>query len=216
MKRLFPVHAILLVLAVMLASGCALTTANLDLSYKPEPGSKSPLSTIKPVTFLLQVEDKRVAAEQGRVGDKRNGFGAVTAPILSNVPPKDILYAALKTELVDSGHLVVDANADSSDAILTVDLNRYWCDSRIHFWDIEVIGILNTDIVLRKPKDDTILFSQPHNCTFRESRQIATESVFESVLNGALSDFVRGLSRDPGFLDGLRKADKAVGTGEKP
>jgi len=30
-------------------SGCAFTTAQVDLAYRPEAGQKSPLSTIKPL-----------------------------------------------------------------------------------------------------------------------------------------------------------------------
>jgi hypothetical protein len=60
---------------------------------------------------------------------------------------------------------------------------------------------------LSNSQNKGVLFSQPHNSRFRESRQIATEGAYESVLNGALAEFVRGLSRDPGLLESLKEGD---------
>jgi len=212
----FQCNLTMALLGAALLSGCALTTANLNVAYKPDEGSKSPLSMIKPAVVQLVVEDKRLPQEQDRVGNKKNGFGAAMAPIKTNEQPSRILYDALKTEFTQNGHTVIDtADGSKPDLVLSVDLQRYWCDATIHFWDVEVIGTINSSLLLRTPLNDTVLLSQPQSSTVRESRQVVTESAWESVLNRALSEYVRSFSRDPNVLDAMKKAVEAV-HGETP
>ena len=197
--------------SAVILSGCAYTTAHVSLAYVPEAAKKSPLRTIKPMVFALQVEDQRDVRGGGWVGHKRSGFGAVTAEVKSNKEVTTILHDALRNELSSNGHRVVhteEAEQAPSDVLIHVGLNKYWSDVRIRFWDIEMIGTINADITIRSPRSNSILFSRPINSTFRESRQIATDKAYESVLNGALAEFIRSFSRDPSILKALRQAER--------
>lgn len=111
-------------------SGCALTDAHIDLAYLPEPEKKSPLGTISPMRVALQVEDQRPPGERQWVGNKRNGFGMVTAWVRSNKEVTAIVQDALKNELIYNGHKVVDAKEAPSDVGILVGLKRYWSDAR--------------------------------------------------------------------------------------
>jgi hypothetical protein len=193
-------------LLAVIASGCALTTAHVDLAYLPEPEKKSPLGTISRMRVALEVEDQRPADERTWVGNKRNGFGAVTAYVQSNKDVTAVIRDAVTKELINNGHTIVDAKDAPSDAGISVDLKRYWSDARMHFWDIEMIGTLQADVNIRDPRKNLADLSKPIVSTFRESRQIATDGAHESVLNGALAEFIRSFSRDPGIIKTLKDA----------
>jgi hypothetical protein len=172
--------------------------------FTPEPGKRSPLSTISSLAISIQVEDQRNPGEQDRVGDKKNNFGSVTAKVLSDKIPTIILYDALKAELENNAHKIVQTEDRKADALIKIGLKRYWSDFAVHFFDIEMKGTLDADIAILNGTDQNQLVSKPLNGTFRESRQIALEGAFENALNGALFEFIRTFSRDPNVLDALR------------
>lgn len=184
--------------------GCALTDAHVNPVFTPESGKRSPLSTIAPLALSIQIEDQRNSGEQDRVGDKKNGFGTVTAKVLSDKVPTIIVYDALKAEFENNSHKIVQAEDRKVDALIKIGLKRYWSDFAIHFFDIEMKGTLDTDVAILNGINQNQLASKPFSSTFRESRQIALEGAFESALNGALLEFVRSFSRDPNVLDALR------------
>jgi len=200
--------SILLFGVLLTAAGCAFTTANVDLAYKPAAGSKSPLSTIKPLKVALLVEDQRPIAERESVGNKRNGFGTITASVKSKSDVLTVISDALKAELANNGHTVV-APKDSNDVVMRVQLKRYWTDVVIHFWDVELVGTINSDLLVSKSDPNKPFVTQPEQGSYRESRQIASESAFESALNGALNEFVRNVSRDPNILKALQEAGRS-------
>ncbi|MFQ5929413.1 MAG: hypothetical protein ACE5MK_06925, partial [Acidobacteriota bacterium] len=107
----------------------------------------------------------------------------------------------------------VDSEEVPCDVIIHIGLNKYWTDTRVHFWDVEVIATVNADIALRNPRDNSTLLSTSMNSTFRESRQIVTEKAYESALNGGLAEFIGDFSRDPRILKALRLREAAMKPG---
>jgi len=198
----------ILVLSSSIFSGCAYMDANVDLQYQPDPGRKSPLSTIPPLVISINVEDQRGRGECCRVGVKKNAFGGITAWAKSNTALRQVVYDALKKELENNAHKVVDMKEDHQDVAINVGLKNYWTDYNSRFVEIEMIGTINADISMLNPADRTVLVSKPMTSTFHEGRQFVTEGAFESVLNGALVEFVRTFSREPGFVGALRAAAK--------
>lgn len=196
--------AILPLLFLIALSGCAFSAAHVKPAYVPEAGKKSPLSTIRPLTISILVEDQRNLSERGRVGDRKNGYGAVTAEVLSDKEPRTILYDALKAECENNAHRIVKSEDGKADALLKIGLNRYWSDFAIHFFDIEMKGMLDTEIAILNGADQHQLASKPLNSTYRESRQMALDGAYESALNGALIEFIRSFARDPNVLEALR------------
>ena len=203
MKTMVRLLIIFLFLSLFFLPACALTTANVDLAYMPK--SKSPLITIKPMMIALQIEDKRNQEERDRVGNKKNNLGMVTAPVKAKKEVTLVLYDALKNEINNNGHKTVDKKEDNYDAFIRVLLKKYWSDTKVHFWDIEMIGTINANISILNPQNGSVLFSKALNSTFRESKIMATDEAFKSVLNGALVEFVRSFSRDTAVLKALKK-----------
>jgi hypothetical protein len=196
--------AILPLLFLIALSGCAFSAAHVSPDYTPEAGKKSPLSTISPLAISILVEDQRNPDERDRVGDKKNNFGSVTAKVLSDKEPTTILYEALKAECENNAHRIIKSEDGGADASIKIGLKRYWSDFAIHFFDIEMKGMLDTDIAILNGTDQNQLVSKPLNSTYRESRQMALDGAFESALNGALLEFIRNFARDPSVLEALR------------
>jgi hypothetical protein len=191
-------------------AGCAFSTARVDLNYAPDAAKKSPLSTFKPMTIALQVDDQRESAERGKVGDKKNNFGMVTAAVESKKEVTSVIYDALKHELENNNHKVIAVPKDSvTDLIIVAKLKKYWSDFVMHFVDLEMTGIIIADVSIVSPETKIVLGQKTVNGTFTESRQMVLDGAFESALNGALAEFVRSFSRDPTLLDAIRSGSKS-------
>ncbi len=187
---------------IFLLPGCAVIPAKLNLAYRPDAAQKSPLTTLAPMNVAFQVQDQRPPDERDRVGDKRNGYGMRMAKILSNRPPTSVLNDALSLELGNNGHTSAEAPTDS-DAIIRVDLQKYWTDVRVHWTDLEMIATLCADVDIVDPQDQSTVFRKPFACAFRESTLMVSDGAYERALNGVLREFVRDFARDPGLLDAL-------------
>ena len=199
MRMLLP-----LVLLVVTLSGCAFTTANVALKYETSPERKSPLSTIPPRTVALKVDDQRPAGERNRVGDKKNGFGAVTASVQSTKDVSAVVRDALKAELENNGHTVTDGTT-RADATLVAALKRCWSDISIKFWEVVLVGTVAADVAVDGGAGGRGSSPLPVTATYEEGFQVVTDSRFETVLNRALAEFVRNFSRDPAVLEALKK-----------
>ncbi len=191
-----------LVLTAM-ASGCAYTTAQVNLAYRPEAAQKSPLSTIKPRVFAIEIDDQRGTTERDRVGNKRSGFGQITASVKANQDPIVVLQEALKTELENNGHNIGPPKDANLNGTVRVQLKKYWSDFTIHFSEIQMVGTIDAEVEILDAQNERIV-SKPISSTYTESRQIVTDGAFESVLNGALLEFVRNFARDPSILNALQ------------
>ena len=196
----------ILLLSVVILCGCA--ALNVDIVYRITTSKKSPLSTIKPMRIELQVEDQRNPNEQDRLGER----GPAKTKVISNKEVTVVLHDALKSALNNNGHNVIDIKEGQSDVIIHVRLKRYWSDRLVHFWELEMRGTISADITILNPQNDSVLFSKTISSTFSESRQLATSEAYESALNGALAEFIRNFSRNPGILKTLRLIVEQVET----
>ena len=199
------VAGVLLVYGSILG-GCASMDAHVTPVYTVEPGKKSPLSTIQPLTVAIQVEDQRNQFELDRLGNKKNGYGQNMAKVIPDKAPADILRDALRAEFEANNHKVVAPEVTQADALLKVGLKRFWSEATIHFFDIEMVSTLETDVGILNGTSQDKLSSKPLTSTFRDSRQYAGDGAFEDSLKGALLEYVRTFSRDPAVLDALKSA----------
>jgi uncharacterized lipoprotein YajG len=194
-----------------LMTGCALSNAHVKLAYNADPATRSPLSELKPMTIALQMEDQREASERDRVGDRINGFGQVTAKVLADQDATVVVQNALQAELEKAGHKIVAADGTEGtnvEATLTVVLKKYWCESKMHFWDVEMVGTINTEVNVVNPADPSAPFKKPISSTYRESRQVVVDGAFQSVLNRALAEFIHDFSLDPAIVRALRESHR--------
>jgi len=193
---------------VLLASGCAFSTPHVYLDYQPDPTAANPLSEIKPMSIALQVEDKRAPSERDRVGDKINGYGSVTAKVLTDKDVAAIINDAFTAELEHDGHKVVtavDQNSPPADATIHVAVTRCWSESKVHFWDIEMVGTIAADLEVSGGPTNAVPLTRSLAGTYRVSRQIVTDKDFEKILNRALVEFMHNFVLDPAISSALRQ-----------
>lgn len=216
-------EAVLLVLIAILG-GCryspmaygvngAGSDAHVNPAYTADAQKKSPLSTITPLTIAIQVEDHRSQFEQDRLGNKKNGYGQNMGKVVPDKPAASIVHDALKAEFEANNHTVIAPDAARPDALLKISLNRYWNELTLHTLDFEMLATLETEIAIQRGMGHDQLMAKPLGSTYRESRQMAHDGAYEDALRGALAEYIRGFSRDPAVLNGLKSA--AFPKGEK-
>lgn len=206
--------ASLLVVSMVLGA-CAFTTARVDLDYSPAADSKTPLSALPAQRIALRVDDQRPIAERDRIGMKKNGYGMETAPVVSTREVTSVLRDAIQRELQRGGHTVLESAGDA-DLVLTATLKRYYADLRIRFFDVEMSGFIDTDLVVSDPEDETKRVSVPLNASYREGKQIALDSAFGAVLNRTLAEYMRSFSRETALLEALREPSSGAAQADRP
>lgn len=195
---------LIILLTGLTLGGCA---ANVNVTYQPDPARKSPLEQLKPLGVSLLAEDLRDQTERDRVGNRKNGFGQVIAPVvLKNQQPVTLVQEALQKEFANNGIQLVDAASMAPHKAITVRLRKYWVENKMNFFDISMQSTISADIVV----DTVPAGGQPSTHaitgTAQDSRQMAFESAYEEVLTEAMTEFVHNFSRDPGILSSLKGA----------
>lgn len=189
---------------VALSASCGtLVDGHIDLAYQVEAGRKSPLSTIKPLGIRVEMQDRRAVGEPQLIGHKKGGFGNILASVKAKQEVAEILRLALEGELQHNGHVVSRGKESKSDATLAVRLKKFWTEPTVKVFDVQVLGTVDADIELVDSGAQRIT-SRTIVGTQIESWQLAIDEAYDSVLNGALREFIRNFARDPNLLKALR------------
>jgi uncharacterized lipoprotein YajG len=188
---------ILALTGIFLLVGCASPNGRVNPTYTPD--KKSALSTLKPLTVLLQLEDQRPPEERAQVGKRGKG------KILSSKDAPLVLRDALKAEFEQNGHRVVGAPPDTADASVKVQLKRFFSDFKLHLMNGEVIATIVTDVTVNRPPQKCIVDALPLNTTFHKAFAFAgKDSVYEAAINEALAEYVRSFSIDLKITEALQ------------
>jgi hypothetical protein len=128
--------AVLIVVSLAGAGGCAFGTRHAELSYPPNPGntlidSARAESGAGPACcdVVLTVSDRR--ATTARIGNVRNTFGMDTADVVTQDDVRSWVEGALTQELRNAGYAVIadQGSAASGEAIrLNAEIIKVHCD----------------------------------------------------------------------------------------
>ena len=193
----------LLFVSIATISGCTSTKTRLDVAYVPQRGHLSPLSTVKPVRFGIQVDDQRDATVRDGVG---NMPGFARSPVRPNREVTLLIQDALKTELEDNGHRVRFPRDASVDATVHFVLKTYWCcdirNLESRYWVATIAG--NLEVLDARNER---LLSKPVSSAYIKTIEYNIPE-FEIMINGVLSEFVRNFARDPDVIHALRRIQR--------
>lgn len=181
--------------ALAVLTGCAIIPGKVELSYSPAPGSKTPLSEVKPLTVSLNVQDEREASVRNRVGDKRNAYGMAMAKVKSKRDLPFVLREALKRELEANGHTVTETPAQAI-ASINVALKVFMSDSKSRALDVEMRGTVSADVEIKDRHTSAPPLKKMITATTREGAIGILDAAYEKVLNRALAEFVRNFAFD--------------------
>lgn len=208
-------YDIFVLFALTILTGCStLIDSQIELGYQPGMEQKSPLSTLSPLLINVRVIDQRDSIERQLIGYKIGGFGNITASVRTQQDIPNILGQALEEEFRNNGHTIVAPRHPRTDATLEVRLKKFWSQPTVRLFDVQMHGTVDAEIEIKNSQGQSI-GSRVINGTQLESWQLAVDEAFQSVLNGALTEFVRRFARDPNVLKLLETMRSQSGT-ERP
>lgn len=187
-------RVLVLILAALWLSGCALTTERIDLSYVPQKGI-AVIPGAHKITVNVQINDKR--QEKGnKVSCKKNGFGMEMAPILANEDVKLTIKRAIEQELKSRGFSI------GNEALISViaDLTRFWNDHKLGFFAGDSIADLNMTVTV-KDNSMKVLYSRHIITQGVESNiQLMNGNNARLALDRALENGISLLFKDERFI----------------
>ncbi len=187
---------ILALCAALLCSGCAFTTATIDIPYQSIT-APAPVAGAAGVTIQVVVTDGRTT-HQDRVGSKRNGYGMETAPILSSNDLPSTIQSAFAQELTARG-FKLGANS----ATLNVQLVQFYNDFEAGMFSGTATATVAFNTSITAPGNH-IVFSRYYAGTGVDPDiQLADGSNAQVALVKAFQDAVASAINDPAFINGL-------------
>jgi uncharacterized lipoprotein YajG len=188
-------------LALSLLTGCALTTAQIPLSYIPQD-NVSRLSDAENITVTVVVDDQR--DKKDSVGAKKNGFGMEMAPIVATNGVATLLKDAIETELTNRGFNLGTNNAIS----VVAELNKFYNEFKEGFWAGDAVAEVTMNILI-KNQDGRIIYSKiVSGHGIEPNIQLASGENARLALNSALKDALEKMFNDTDFIATLLKANK--------
>lgn len=192
-------HIMVSGMALVMLSGCALTTDHIQLQYSSQMAA-GPLEGANAVSVNVQVLDQR---QDKKVGSKKNGFGMEMAPILATEEVADTVRRAMEQELRSRGFQLGEAQALVQ---IAADLTRFYNDFKMGMFAGDAVADLNLFVAV-KSREGKLLYSRHLAVQGVESNiQLSTGNNARLALNRALENGMKNLFEDKGFIAALLAA----------
>jgi hypothetical protein len=184
----------------ILAAGCAATRSPTTVAF--EPTGKGPLSSIKPFTVLVRVEDQRPPAEQDSVFQIIVDIGG-NEIWYTNKPVPLIVQDALISELSKCGHRAVTDTSAKVDARVKVLLKRFraFC-SVVGGFSFSVEAEVDAEVVVTN--DARKATTPPFQISGNYQRVVGGVKGPDKELSEALAEFIHNLTFDSRLVEGLK------------
>lgn len=191
--------AILLFCSSIFIKGCV-GNETINPDYKqPERGESLLTSPHSLRVNLLNFEDKRAGqVDPVLIGDRQAAFGVQMGAVFSDRPVFEIIRLAVKTELVRSGHIIVDKNEDIT---IKGEIRTYWVstDVTILYWD--VIGEVSIVLYVKKAGSESFIKLDPYNGRNVERTYLyPSVAIMKRVLGASLDNVMQTMSSDAEFI----------------
>lgn len=163
-----------------LLHGCALTDAALEVGPDATLIGPGPLSEVGEMRFSMgEVQDEREDKE--RVGYKKNGFGQNMGSITTAKPVPVVVGDAIEAAMAANGHTRGEGDVSINGAV-----NSFWMETDINFSNIELSCTINVDLGFADAASGDEIYSSSYSASYSDKKQLATESNFQEIINGAL------------------------------
>lgn len=189
--------------ALVVLSGCALTTDRIELQYNAPPGvAKIPGASN--VSVSVQVADQR--HDKSKVSSKKNGFGMEMAPILATEEVAVTVRKAIEQELQARGFLL---GSEAALVHIAADLTRFYNDHKTGFFAGDAVADLNMAVVVKSRQGDLMYTRQVIAQGVEPNTQLMSGENARLALNRALENGMKALFEDQAFLSALVTASAA-------
>lgn len=176
-------------LSLVAASGCGVTSSGLDVRY-PEAGVKRAMLASAPPRRIeiAPVADRRM--ETARIGSRPKDGGN----IVTNRPVTDIVGEALAVEIRKNGHSVV---SDRKDAVLAAVVEEFRLDVVAGYSATQYVGRVVIALTVADPRSGDKLLTRTYVGISRRQVEKDTDSGWRDVMDVALARTMHDLATDP-------------------
>jgi uncharacterized lipoprotein YajG len=189
----------LFLLAVLMA-GCDTRTPT-EVHFRPN--GNGPLSSIKPATVLIQVEDQRPPAERDSVYQIVADIGG-TQTFYTKKPVPLIVRDALGSELSKCGHRVVADPGATTDVRVKVVLKKFRVFLSTTLFNHSVEAQVDAEVLVTHGNATVPPFQISGDYLRKTTSNLLGASDAEESLSAALAEFVHNLTFDSRFVEGLQ------------
>jgi uncharacterized lipoprotein YajG len=192
---------------VSLCSGCALTTAQIDVPYEPMSRSTASIAGVGDVFVTVATTDGRMTYRD-RVSSKKNGYGMEMAAIVSSNDLPASVSDAFKQELSARGFKI-----GPHGAAVQVELVRFYNDFKTGFFSGDAVANVGFNVSVLSP-GASLAFTKYYEGTGTEPNiQVAGGDNARAALIKAFTASVNRAVSDPDFINAMLAAG---GQGPKP
>ncbi len=200
---------LIIILALVVTSGCAFTDATLKVDYDESHATRGPIEKVEPLSFeVASFADKR--EDRVRIGYKRNGYGQKTADISTEKPVTAIVEDALKATIKHNGHGL----SDEGQVIVTGDVTEFWFDADPGFWTVRFMGTVESRIEFMDAATDASIYANDYRGYYEKETPGGLENTWTEVMELALENMIDSVVKDPELAKALRA--NARNTGARP
>lgn len=184
---------------VLLCSGCALTTAQIDVPYQPAaPAAQIPGASNASVQ--VTATDGRTTYRD-RVSSKKNGYGMEMAAIVATKDVTVSVADAFRQELTARGFKI-----DAGGGTVQVELVRFYNDFKTGFFSGDAVANVAFNVKVVSP-NSSISFSKYYEGTGTVPNiQIAGGDNARDALVKAFTTSVNSAVSDPDFINAVLAA----------
>jgi uncharacterized lipoprotein YajG len=197
---------LLLLSMLLLTTGCALTTAHLDVHLADQETRRGPLSSAPPLQFQLpEFTDSRRDPE--RIGYKKNQYGMNMADILTKRPVPEIVREAVQLTLQKNGHSL----EPSAPVRVDGDVQQFWFEWQQNFWTIEFMGTAECKLKLIDAASGSVVYEASYSGHYNEKTAAGgLDGTWERVMNQALARLVESIAMDDALTQALSARQPVV------
>jgi uncharacterized lipoprotein YajG len=183
---------------VSLCSGCALTTATIDVPYQSASTSVAAVPGASNVPIDVATTDGRTTYRD-RVGSKKNGYGIEMAAIIASNDPPTSISNAFRQELSARGFKI----GSSQGADVQVAMVRFYNDFKNGFFSGDAVATVAFNVKIVSP-GGSIVFTKYYEGTGTEPNiQLAGGDNARAALIKAFTASVNNVMSDPDFINAL-------------
>lgn len=184
----------LALVAILLAcSGCALTTAAIDIPYQSTVAA-TPVPGASATTLDVNTADTR-GSYRDRVSTKKNGYGMEMAAIVSSSDLPTKVTEAFRQELSARGFRI-----GPDGATVHVDLVRFYNDFKNGIFSGDAVANVAFNVKVSAPNGTTAFSKYYEGSGTEPNIQIAGGDNARAALIKAFSGSVNSVMSDPDFI----------------
>ena len=185
---------------VLLCSGCALTTARIDVPYQPVSGAAMGVPGANSVFVTVTARDGRTTYRD-RVGSKKNGYGMEMAAIIATNDLPISISDAFTRELVARGFRI-----GPQGAAVNVEFVRFYNDFKTGFFSGDAVATVAFNVKVTSPGAGVIFTKYYEGTGTEPGIQISSGDNARAALIKAFAASVNSALSDPDFIHAVLTA----------